>query len=170
MLVGAKKANVRNAPPPASSVRHAMQLKRAIAIAALLLGGCTRATSPGPDADLVIGHWEWAASCCSIAGAERSPATEGDTYVLQFSADGTVEVVRNNALIFTTRFTVTRSQPAPLADPIVTVHYDKPLPHGPAIPSADQQVVSKLGNGTLLLQNPQCADCYGEWRFLPRLS
>jgi len=143
---------------------------RRLPLAALMLGACTASTSPGPDAEIVIGGWEWTAACCSIAGAQLTPATEGYSYVLQFTQQGTVEVVKNNNPVFTTHFTVTRSRPDPLADPITTIHYEKPLPHGPGIPSADEQVVFKLENGTLLLRNPQCADCYGEWRFLPRLQ
>ncbi|MBI4503694.1 MAG: hypothetical protein HY700_21345, partial [Gemmatimonadetes bacterium] len=138
---------------------------RASALAVLLVGGCHHTL--GPEAAVVLGDWEWMAACCSIAGAERTPATEGYTYVLQFSDKGTVEVVRNNAVILTTRFTATRSRPSPTADEITLVHYDTPLPHGPSIPSADEHMVLKLENGTLILRNPHCADCYGEWTFLP---
>jgi len=122
------------------------------------------------DVSIVLGSWEWTSSCCSIAGQERNPSTEGYTYVLQYTAGGTVEVVRDNQLILTTRFRITRSKPDPLADQITTIEYDTPLPHGPAIPPAAKQVVFKMENGTLILRNTECADCYGEWRLLPRLT
>jgi hypothetical protein len=143
---------------------------RAILAASFLLAGCGGTTSPGPNADVVVGAWEWSTACCGFAADPRTPATEGYTYVLQYSADGVVQVVKNNELIFSTHFTVTRSKPNPLADQITIVHYATSLPHGPAIPPADEQIVFKLENGTLVLQNPHCADCYAEWRFLPRLS
>lgn len=132
---------------------------------------CTACSDAGlEDVSIVLGSWEWTSSCCSIAGQERNPTTEGYTYVLQYTADGTVEVVRNNQLILTTRFKVTRSKPDPLADQITTIQYDTPLPHGPNIPPAAKQVVLKMENGTLVLRSTDCADCYGEWRLLPRLT
>ena len=130
----------------------------------------SQATSPGPEASVVIGGWEWTSSCCSIAGVGLTPSTQGYSYVLQFSSEGTVVVVRNNVEILTTRYTVVRSRPSPTADEITTVRYDTPLPHGPGIPSATTHMVIQLEKGELLLRDTHCADCYGDWRFLPRLQ
>ena len=143
---------------------------RSSALVVITLLACNEATLPGQDTSIVVGSWEWTTACCSIAGQERNPSTEGYTYVLQYSPEGTVEVVRNGDLILTTHFTITRSKPDPLADQITIIEYATPLPHGPAIPSAAKQMVFKTENGTLVLRNTQCADCYGEWRLLPRLT
>jgi hypothetical protein len=141
-----------------------------LALATPLAVACSQVTGPGPEAAIVVGHWEWSSSCCSIAGAERTPATEGYTYVLQFSQDGVVEAFRANVLVHSTRFHVSTSRPNPLADPITTVTYDSPLPLGPGIPEAQRHSVFRSENGTLHLNNSQCADCFGDWIFLPRLS
>ena len=140
----------------------------ALFLGSMLGASCTGANSQ--DRSVVLGSWEWSAACCSIAGQEKNPATEGYSYVLQYSEDGTVQAFRNNDLIATTGFTIKRSKPDPLADQITTVEYDQPLPHGPSIPPATKQAVFKTENGTLVLRNLQCADCYGEWRLLPRLT
>ena len=139
-------------------------------LAAVAAVACSGSTSPGPEASAVIGDWEWSSACCSIAGAAKNPNTEGFTYVLQFSADGTVTAVRNNDLVFTARYSVTRSRPSPGADPVTVVEYSAPLSLGPSFIATDHHVVEKLENGTLILRNAECADCYGDWVFLPRLS
>ena len=142
-----------------------------VLIVSVVVAACNQpATVPGPEADIVLGEWEWSSSCCSIAGQAKNPATEGYVYVLQYGADGTVRAFRNNDLVATRRFTVTTSKPDPLADPITTITYDAELPHGPSIYPAKSQSVFKAENGTLSLHTQGCADCYSHWTFLPRLT
>ncbi|HEX9895290.1 MAG TPA: hypothetical protein VGA78_15280 [Gemmatimonadales bacterium] len=116
-------------------------------------------------------QWEWHSACCGFAGDTKNPSTEGYIYVLQFHPNGRVRATRDDDLVIETGYRVTRSPGGPTADPAVTVVYDSPLPLDPGIEPATAHLVVLLETGTLLLQNlSPCADCYREWRFLPRLA
>lgn len=143
-----------------------------IVAASALLAGVAACGSDGPGDNILTSQpqWEWLSACCGLAGDERTPAGEGYVYVLQFGTDGRVRATRNDDLVIETRYRVTTSPGGPTADPSVTVHYDAPLPLGPGIEPATGHLIVLLENGALLLRNlVPCADCYGDWTFLPRL-
>lgn len=150
-----------------------LQIQRrwcASACAALLLATACGG-SPGPNLLTSQPQWEWQAACCGFAGDERSPATEGYAYVLQFDAGGRVRAIRDGELVIETRYRLTTSGGGPTADPAVAVEYDDPLQLGPGIEPAPRHLVMLLENGTLLLRNlAPCADCFGDWTFLPSLT
>jgi hypothetical protein len=135
-----------------------------------LLVGAACGTSPAPNPLTSQPQWEWQTACCGFAGDWRSPSTEGYAYVLQFDAGGRVRAIRDGELVIETRYRLATSGGGPTADPAVTVEYDDPLPLGPGIEPAPRHLVILLENGTLLLRNlAPCADCYGDWTFLPSL-
>ena len=115
--------------------------------------------------------WAWQSACCGFAGDERSPSTEGYAFVLRFDAQGVVRAVRNDVLLMRTRYWVDVSESGPTGGPSLVVTYDDPLTLGPGIEPAPSQLVVLLENGELLLRNrAPGADCYADWRFLPRLA
>ena len=140
-----------------------------LAMAIMLPAGC--ATTVGPEAEYLVSQpqWEWQSSCCGFAGDTRGPTSEGYRYVLQFDRAGRVRAIRNDTLLVETSFRVTVSQPT-YGDQLIRVDYDLELPHGPAIPGTTSHLMVTLPGGGLLLRHPQCADCYGDWMFLPSLA
>jgi hypothetical protein len=140
------------------------------AAAALLLGAAC-GTSPGANLLTSQPQWEWQTACCGIAGNELSPVTEGYVYIVQFGVNGRVRAFRDGDLVKETGYRLTTSGGGPTVDPAVTVEYDDPLPLGPGIEPAPRHLVTLLENGTLLLRNlAPCADCFGDWTFLPSLT
>lgn len=149
---------------------HVQRLRWAAVGAALFLGTACGA-SPGSNLLTSQPQWEWQAACCGFAGDERSSNTEGYGYVLQFDANGRVRAFRDGQPIIETGYQLAASPGGPTVDPALTVEYDDPLPLGPGIEPAPRHLVLLLENGALLLRNlAPCADCYGDWTFLPSLA
>ena len=126
----------------------------------------------GPVPELLLSEaWQWQSACCGIAGDTRTPASEGYNYVLRFQQNGTVRAVRDGMLLLETTFWVRRVSPIDFADEFTTVTYGEPLPLGPGIEPASRQMLGISENGRLFLTNLDgCADCFGDWEFLPRLE
>jgi hypothetical protein len=137
----------------------------------LLLASCGEGVGPGEE--FLTGHpqWEWISACCGIAGNELTPATEGYVYVLAFTRRGRVRATRNDVLLLETGYRVRTSRPGGGEDELTMVTYDEPLPLGPGIHPAPRHLLTVLPGGGLLLRNQApCADCFGDWTFLPRLT
>lgn len=132
------------------------------ALAAAYLGtSCRTFAAPGNTLLTSQPQWEWQSACCGVAGNELTPSTEGFSYVLQFEPIGTVRAIRNDTILVETRYRVEAS----------TLRYDQPLPLGPGIEPASTHLVVLQENGELLLRNlSDCADCFGDWKFLPSLA
>lgn len=145
---------------------------RAALPAVLLWGtGCRTFAAPGDTLLTSQPQWEWQSACCGVAGNQLTPATEGFSYVLQFEPDGTVRAIRNDTILVETRYRFETSGGGPTTDPATTLEYDEPLPLGPGIEPASAHLVVVQENGELLLRNlAPCADCFGDWRFLPSLA
>jgi len=145
--------------------RHA-----AIGAAFVVVPACSDGV--GPEAEfLVREQWEWVSACCGFAGQELTPESEGMDYVLQFDRDGRVRAIRNDTVLIETGYRVHVSRPDPLADPITTVAYDESLPLVPGVEPAEEHAVFALEGGGLLFRSlSPCADCFGDWEFLPRLT
>lgn len=139
--------------------------------ASLALSAC--GSDPvGPAPELLLREaWEWQSACCGIAGDERTPATEGYSYVLRFHEEGTVRAVREGIVVLETTFKVRRVSPVDFGDEFTVITYGEPLPLGPGIEPVSRHMLVLREGGLLLLRNLDgCADCFGDWEFLPRLE
>lgn len=149
-------------------------LPAALAVACVLGTSCRTFAAPGDNLLTSQPQWEWQSACCGFAGNELTPTTEGFSYILQFEPDGTVRAIRsvgNDSILAETRYRIMTSGGGPTADPMTTVEYDAPLPLGPGIEPASKHQVVLQESGDLLLRNlAPCADCFGDWRFLPSLT
>lgn len=139
--------------------------------AALALSACgSDPLGPVPER-LLSEAWEWQSACCGIAGHTRTPATEGYTYILRFHENGIVRAERDGTLLLETTFSVRRVSPIDYADEFTRITYGEPLPLGPGIEPVSQQMMVISADGQLFLSSLDgCADCYGDWEFLPRLE
>lgn len=139
--------------------------------AMLILVACGRdPLGPVPER-LLSEAWEWQSACCGVAGDARTPATEGYSYVLRFREDGTVRAERDGTLLLETTFRLRRVSPIDFADEFTRVNFGEPLPLGPGIEPVSQHMLSISENSLLSLSSMEgCADCYGDWKFLPRLE
>lgn len=139
--------------------------------ASLALSTCgSNPVGPVPER-LLSEAWEWQSACCGIAGDTLTPETEGYSYVLRFHENGTVRAERDGTLLLETTFRVRRVSPIDFADEFTTVTYGEPLPLGPGIEPVSRHMLQIAEDGRLLLSSLEgCADCYGDWEFLPRLE
>lgn len=126
----------------------------------------------GPAPELLLREaWEWQSACCGIAGDVRTPATEGFSYVLRFHENGTVRAERDGAVLLETTFRVRRVSPIDFGDEFTDITYGAPLPLGPGMEPVSRHMIVFRENSGLLLRNLDgCADCFGDWEFLPRLE
>lgn len=150
---------------------HALASSAIFVAAALGLSGC--GSSPvGPVPDRLLSEaWEWASACCGIAGDSRTPTTEGYGFVLRFHENGTVRAERNGTVLLETTFRVRRVSPIDFADELTVVTYGEPVTLGSGIESASRHMLELPQDGRLLLSGLDgCADCFGNWLFLPRLE
>ncbi|MEX2529430.1 MAG: hypothetical protein WD960_01545 [Gemmatimonadota bacterium] len=139
--------------------------------ASLVLSAC--GSSPvGPVPDLLLREaWEWQSACCGIAGDTRTPTTEGFSYVLRFSESGVVRAERNGTIVQETTFRVRRVSPVDFADEFTEITYGEPLTLGSGIEPVSRQMLTLPQGGRLFLSSlDPCADCFGDWVFLPRLE
>ncbi len=139
--------------------------------ASLALSTCgSNPVGPVPER-LLSEAWEWQSACCGIAGDTLTPATEGYSYVLRFHENGTVRAERDGTLLLETTFRVRRVSPTDFADEFTALTYGEPLPLGPGIEPVSRHMLVIFEDGRLLLSSLDgCADCYGDWEFLPRLE
>lgn len=139
--------------------------------ASFALSACgSNPVGPVPER-LLSEAWEWQSACCGFAGDTRTPTTEGYSYVLRFHAKGTVRAERDGTLLLETTFRVHRVSPIDFGDEFTTITYGEPLPLGPGIEPVSRHMLQIFEDGRLLLSNLDgCADCFGDWEFLPRLE
>jgi hypothetical protein len=137
----------------------------------LALSACVSdPVGPAPPR-LLTEVWEWQSACCGIAGDIRTPTSEGYTYVLRFQRSGRVRAERDGTVVMETTFRVRRVTPIDFADEFTDITYGEPLPLGPGIEPVSRHMLGLSENGTLLLSSLDgCADCFGNWLFLPRLE
>lgn len=109
-------------------------------------GACS--TSSGPDAEPLIGDWEWVRSTGGIAGLTLTPASEGYTVVLRFASDGRAEWWRDGVLTQSTTYQIVRDTTG--GNEAWTVTYAAPLSG-----FAEQRATFPSAN-TLVLTDPCC--------------
>ena len=88
---------------------------------AMGLGGCSSPTDPAARA--VEGRWEWVRAVGGIAGAERTPATEGYSMTMEFGSNW-ARVFRDDTLFAETAVEI-RSEDA--SGQTGTVAYQDPI-------------------------------------------
>ncbi len=139
--------------------------------ASLTLSACgNNPLGPVPER-LLSEAWQWQSACCGLAGNALTPATEGYSYVLRFHQKGTVRAERDGTLLLETTFRVRRVSPTDFADEFMSITYGEPLPLGPGIEPISRQRLEIFEDSRLLLSDIDgCADCFGDWEFLPRLE
>jgi hypothetical protein len=151
-------------------MRSAFSGRGVIVIGASLALSACGSNPVGPVPERLLSEvWEWQSACCGISGDTRTPTTEGYSYVLRFHGNGTVRAERDGTLLLATTFRVRRVSPIDFADEFTTITYGDPLPLGPGIEPVSRHMLVMLEEGRLLLRSLDgCADCFGDWEFVPR--
>ncbi len=153
-------------------MKRALSGGRVIMICASLALSACESSPMGPVPERLLSEaWEWQSACCGIAGDARTPTTEGYTYVLRFQENGTVRAERDGMVVLEATFRVRRVGPTDTDDESAVITYGEPLPLGPGIEPVSRHMLDLSEDGRLSLSNLDgCADCFGDWLFLPRLE
>jgi len=114
-------------------------------LSGMTLLGCGGLVTPDVERQLV-GSWTWVESSGGIAGGTQTPASTGEELILRFSLSSVVQVIRNDELERSVRFTTSPTT----EDDTFSILYDEPLL------GFDSQTASLDGPDTLILADACC--------------